>query len=197
MWSFAGGGKLFVYQNSILMLGYAYGYFQGRDLLKVGGILTLVEGLFLLLVVPLYWPLIGVPWRTTPAVPSYASAALVPPTPDALRGLAEWHRARDHAGASYGAAAHSWAWRAPMETLPASTDGGVPPTPPALETRAQTWRRAARWPGGMPRGGTAVWRSTPWRGGGGSTWEGMRLITGGSPRAWQARRGQGKRPASL
>jgi anion transporter len=81
MWSFAGGGKLFVYQNSILILGYSYGYFQGRDLLKVGGVLTLVEGLFLMLLVPLYWPLIGVPWRATPVVPTRAAAALVQPWP--------------------------------------------------------------------------------------------------------------------
>jgi peptidoglycan hydrolase-like protein with peptidoglycan-binding domain len=66
LWSFAGGGKLFVYQNSILILGYSYGYFGGKDLLKVGGVLTLVEGLFLIIVVPLYWPLISLPWQATP-----------------------------------------------------------------------------------------------------------------------------------
>jgi solute carrier family 13 (sodium-dependent dicarboxylate transporter), member 2/3/5 len=63
---FAGTGKLFVYQNAALMLGYSYGCFTGRDVLKVGAILTVVEGLFLLILVPYYWPLIGLPWTHLP-----------------------------------------------------------------------------------------------------------------------------------
>jgi anion transporter len=63
IWNFASGGKLFVYQSSVLMLGYAYGYFQGRDLLRVGLVLTIVEGFVLLFLVPVYWPLIGLYWR--------------------------------------------------------------------------------------------------------------------------------------
>jgi hypothetical protein len=66
LWVFAGGGKLFVYQNTVLMLGYSYGCFTGRDVLKVGAILTVVEGLFLLILVPYYWPLIGLPWTHLP-----------------------------------------------------------------------------------------------------------------------------------
>lgn len=62
LWNFASGGKLFVYQSSVLILGYAYGYFDGRDMLKVGLVLTIVEGLILLFLVPLYWPLIGLQW---------------------------------------------------------------------------------------------------------------------------------------
>jgi len=63
IWAFAAGGKLFVYQNAALVVGYSYGYFEGRDLLKVGAVLTMVEGLILMGLVPLYWPLIGLPWR--------------------------------------------------------------------------------------------------------------------------------------
>ena len=63
LWNFASGGKLFVYQSSVLMLGYAYGYFEGKDMLKVGIVLTIVEGLILLFLVPLYWPAIGLHWR--------------------------------------------------------------------------------------------------------------------------------------
>jgi solute carrier family 13 (sodium-dependent dicarboxylate transporter), member 2/3/5 len=66
LWVFAGTGKLFVYQNAALMLGYSYGCFTGRDVLKVGAILTAVEGLFLLVLVPYYWPLIGLPWQRLP-----------------------------------------------------------------------------------------------------------------------------------
>jgi di/tricarboxylate transporter len=66
LWVFAGGGKLFVYQNTVLMLGYSYGCFTGRDVLKVGAVLTVVECLFLLILVPYYWPLIGLPWKRLP-----------------------------------------------------------------------------------------------------------------------------------
>jgi di/tricarboxylate transporter len=66
LWVFAGGGKLFMYQNTALMLGYSYGCFTGRDVLKVGAILTVVEGLFLFILVPYYWPLIGLPWKLLP-----------------------------------------------------------------------------------------------------------------------------------
>lgn len=62
VWNFASGGKLFVYQSSVLMLGYAYGYFEAKDLVRVGLILTVVEGLILMFLVPFYWPLIGLRW---------------------------------------------------------------------------------------------------------------------------------------
>jgi di/tricarboxylate transporter len=62
IWSFATGGKLLVYQSSVLILGYSYGYFEGKDLLKVGAILTLVESLVLMVLVSVYWPLIGLHW---------------------------------------------------------------------------------------------------------------------------------------
>jgi anion transporter len=62
IWAFAAGGKLFVYQSSVLIYGYSYGYFTGRDLLKVAGMLTLIEGIVLMVLVPWYWPLIGLPW---------------------------------------------------------------------------------------------------------------------------------------
>jgi di/tricarboxylate transporter len=62
VWTFASGGKLFMYQSSVLVQGFSYGYFSGRDMLKVGLVLTIVEGLILFLLVPLYWPLIGLSW---------------------------------------------------------------------------------------------------------------------------------------
>lgn len=63
IWAFAGGGKLFIYQSSVLVAGYAYGFFDHRDILKVGLVLTLFEGILLMGLVPLWWPLIGVPWQ--------------------------------------------------------------------------------------------------------------------------------------
>jgi anion transporter len=59
IWTFAAGGKLFAYQSGVLIVGYSYGYFSAWDLLRMGAWLTIVEFLALLLLVPFYWPLIG------------------------------------------------------------------------------------------------------------------------------------------
>ncbi|MBZ5698514.1 MAG: anion permease [Acidobacteriia bacterium] len=60
VWAFAAGGKIFVYQSGVIVTGYSYGYFEARDLFRVGLCLTIVESLVLLLLVPFYWPLIGI-----------------------------------------------------------------------------------------------------------------------------------------
>lgn len=60
IWTFAAGGKIFVYQSAVLIVGYSYGYFTSGDLLKVGFILTVVESAILVLLVAFYWPLIGI-----------------------------------------------------------------------------------------------------------------------------------------
>lgn len=60
IWTFASGGKIFIYQSPVLVVGYSYGRFEAKDLLKVGFILTLVECLVLLLLVPIFWPMIGI-----------------------------------------------------------------------------------------------------------------------------------------
>jgi solute carrier family 13 (sodium-dependent dicarboxylate transporter), member 2/3/5 len=60
IWTFAAGGKLFAYQSGVLIVGYSYGYFEARDLLRMGWWLTLVEFVILVLLVPFYWPLIGI-----------------------------------------------------------------------------------------------------------------------------------------
>lgn len=59
-WAFAAGGKLFAYQSAVTMIGYSYGYFSAWDMVKLGFLLTMLEWLLLLLVVPFYWPLIGI-----------------------------------------------------------------------------------------------------------------------------------------
>ena len=51
---------VFAYQSGVLVLGYSYGYFEARDLVRIGALLTLAEFLILLLLVPFYWPLIGI-----------------------------------------------------------------------------------------------------------------------------------------
>jgi len=60
VWTFAAGGKIFVYQSAVLIVGYSYGYFEARDMLRMGLCLTVVESIILLLLVPFYWPLIGI-----------------------------------------------------------------------------------------------------------------------------------------
>lgn len=60
IWSFAAGGKIFVYQSGVMVTGYSYGYFDARDMFRVGMCLTVLESFVLLIIVPLYWPLIGI-----------------------------------------------------------------------------------------------------------------------------------------
>ena len=60
IWTFGAGANVFMYQSAVLVVGYSYGYFDGKDLFKVGLLLTIVELLILMLLVPIYWPLIGI-----------------------------------------------------------------------------------------------------------------------------------------
>jgi di/tricarboxylate transporter len=60
IWAFAAGGKIFVYQSGVLVTGYSYGYFNAKDVFRVGLCVTAIESLVLLLIVPFYWPLIGI-----------------------------------------------------------------------------------------------------------------------------------------
>jgi di/tricarboxylate transporter len=48
LWVFSSGGKIFVYQSGVLVIGYAYGYFRAKDILRLGLILSLVDSLLLL-----------------------------------------------------------------------------------------------------------------------------------------------------
>jgi anion transporter len=60
VWTFASSGKIFVYQSAVIVTGYSYGYFDAGDMFKMGAYLTVFESLVLLLLVPFYWPLIGI-----------------------------------------------------------------------------------------------------------------------------------------
>jgi len=59
IWTFAIGGKIFIYQAAVLIVGYSYGFFEGWDLFRIGLSLTLVQAIILMVLVPFYWPLIG------------------------------------------------------------------------------------------------------------------------------------------
>jgi sodium-dependent dicarboxylate transporter 2/3/5 len=60
IWTFAGSGKIFVYQSSVMVVGYSYGYFTTKDLFRMGLALSIVDFFLLLLIVSFYWPLIGI-----------------------------------------------------------------------------------------------------------------------------------------
>lgn len=60
IWSFAAGGKLFAYQSGVLIVGHSYGYFAARDLVRIGAWLTVIEFAVLMVLVPFWWPLIGI-----------------------------------------------------------------------------------------------------------------------------------------
>ena len=59
IWTFAIGGKIFIYQAAVLIVGYSYGFFGSWDLFRIGLSLTLVQAVILAILVPFYWPLIG------------------------------------------------------------------------------------------------------------------------------------------
>jgi sodium-dependent dicarboxylate transporter 2/3/5 len=60
IWTFGSAGKIFVYQSAVLIVGYSFGYFKARDLLYVGTLLTVVEFIAIIVIVPVYWPLVGI-----------------------------------------------------------------------------------------------------------------------------------------
>jgi len=60
LWVFSAGGKIFVYQSGVLVIGYGYGFFRAKDILRLGLLMSVVDSLLLLVVVPFYWPLIGI-----------------------------------------------------------------------------------------------------------------------------------------
>jgi len=63
LWCFASGGKFFVYQQSALAVGYAFGYFTTKDFFKFGVFFFIAESILLLVFIPLYWPLLGLSLR--------------------------------------------------------------------------------------------------------------------------------------
>jgi anion transporter len=63
LWAFAAGGKVFVYQSAVMAVGYAFGYFSARDLFKFGLAVFFVESILLLIIIPWYWPLLGLSFR--------------------------------------------------------------------------------------------------------------------------------------
>ncbi|MBI4478021.1 MAG: anion permease, partial [Acidobacteria bacterium] len=59
IWTFGAGGKIFIYQTAVLVVGYSFGCFTPRDMFRMGLALTVVEFVLLLVIVPFWWPMIG------------------------------------------------------------------------------------------------------------------------------------------
>jgi anion transporter len=60
VWVFGAGAKILIYQSAVLVVGYSYGYFGAKDVFRVGLALSIIECVILLVLVPLYWPLLGI-----------------------------------------------------------------------------------------------------------------------------------------
>lgn len=75
-WFFASASRVFIYQAGFFVLAYSYGYFKASALFKVGAVMSVIGGLFTVLLVPLYWPMIGLHWTATPP-----SRVQTPPLP--------------------------------------------------------------------------------------------------------------------
>jgi len=60
IWTFCSGTGIFTYQSAVLVAGYSYGCFEAKDLFRLGLCLSILDSLLLVIVVPFYWPLIGI-----------------------------------------------------------------------------------------------------------------------------------------
>ncbi len=60
IWTFSSGGKIFMYQSAVLVAGYSFGCFKAKDLFRLGLCMSVIDSIQLLLLVPFYWPLIGI-----------------------------------------------------------------------------------------------------------------------------------------
>ena len=60
IWTFSSSGKIFVYQSAVMIVGYSYGFYSAKDMFRLGLCMSIVDSILLFVVVPLYWPLIGI-----------------------------------------------------------------------------------------------------------------------------------------
>ncbi len=59
IWTFSSGGKIFAYQSTVTIAGYAYGYFRAKDLMRLGICMSILDSIQLLVLVSVYWPWLG------------------------------------------------------------------------------------------------------------------------------------------
>jgi hypothetical protein len=56
----ASRSRIFIYESVILIAAYSLGSFDARDILRVGFLFAVVQCILMALLIPLYWPLIGI-----------------------------------------------------------------------------------------------------------------------------------------
>ena len=65
IWSLSSAPAILLYQSSVIILGYSYGFFEAKDFFKFGLFLAVLVFVLLLLLVALFWPAIGLALRTS------------------------------------------------------------------------------------------------------------------------------------
>jgi anion transporter len=60
VWSFSAAGKLFIYQSLVLIAGYTFHCYNGKDVLRISAFFLIVDWVLLLGMAALYWPLLGI-----------------------------------------------------------------------------------------------------------------------------------------
>ena len=60
IWSFAAAGKLFIYQSLVLIAGYTFNCYSGKDVLRISAFFLILDWILLLGMAGLYWPLLGI-----------------------------------------------------------------------------------------------------------------------------------------
>ena len=101
VWTLSAGGRIFVYQSAVLVVGYSYGSFTARDMFRMGVFLTVVESILLMVFAPLYWPREyrrcawrSFRWQKERAIQSGALEHTRPPAMDRTRPVRAQHEAR-------------------------------------------------------------------------------------------------------
>jgi anion transporter len=60
IWSFSAAGKLFIYQSLVLIAGYTFNCYSGRDVFRISGFFLILDWVLLILMAGFYWPLLGI-----------------------------------------------------------------------------------------------------------------------------------------
>lgn len=60
IWSFSAAGKLFIYQSLVLIAGYTFNCYSGKDVLRISAFFLILDWVLLILMAQFYWPLLGI-----------------------------------------------------------------------------------------------------------------------------------------
>ena len=60
IWSFSAASKLFIYQSLVLIAGYTFNCYNGKDVLRISAFFLILDWVLLILMAEFYWPLLGI-----------------------------------------------------------------------------------------------------------------------------------------